>query len=48
MLSITGVNVSCEKAFDRPRELAVEPVDENGFEDGSLKDEIGLAYGRVS
>src|SRR5215475_6600798 len=48
MLAVVRVKVIREKAFNRPRELAVEPVDENRFEYSSLEDEIRLACGRIS
>ena len=46
MLPVVGVNIARQKAFDGSSELAVEPVDENGFEYGSFKKNVGFARGR--
>ena len=33
---------------NRPGEVTVEPIDKNGFEDGSFKDDVGLASAAVA
>src|SRR5262249_9663495 len=43
MLPVVGIYICCEKAFDGPGKLSVEPVEENGFKYGSFKENVGFA-----
>ena len=43
VLAVVGIDVVGEQAFDRPGELSVEPVEENGFQYGSFKQHIGFS-----
>src|SRR5579871_2922891 len=43
MLPVVGIDICCEKAFDGSCHLSVEPVDENGFEYGSFKENVSFA-----
>ena len=47
VLAVVRVDVVCEQALDGTGELPVEPVDENGFENGSFKENVGLPCRRV-
>ena len=42
MLTVVGIDVVGEKTLDGPGELPVETIDENGFEYGSFKQNVGL------
>ena len=48
MLSVVGVNIVSKKARDGTRKLAIEPIDEDSFKDGSFEEDVSFACRSVS
>ena len=45
-LAVMRIDIVCKKTFNGTGELPVETVEENGFEDGSFKQDVGFARRR--
>src|SRR5579862_3261814 len=48
VLSVVGVNIIREQAFNRTRELPVESIDKDGFEDGPFEEDVCFSGRRIA
>src|SRR5882672_1060317 len=48
VLSVVGIDIGCEQALDRASKLPLKAVDEDGFQNGSFKDDVSFPCRRIA
>ncbi len=48
VLSVMGIDIGCEQALDGAGKLPLKPVDEDGFQNGSFKDDVSFPCRRIA